>query len=317
MGDWIKARHRTKNLNLVKQVIYVLKQWSENTGRRIKVMQLKGYSVDSSNKDTTVKDRRESYIFEEDKRFVQASQKPVKSVEYYIEFEILPRKNEYFGLGWHKRDGWYILNAGRKMYPGIKQSEIIPSVITVVGVLEYIKKHYMPDLKIDDQFNFYVNYEEKTDSAKEHDRLCSSGYFEYLRQPDGSFKDYKAEYLKLKNHDIENILKSIKVYNQITSFISSELVKKGFNKKNIHKTGDLIMKKFFPPAEGKGIIREYVPSGNSMIINFHNNIDEILVQKERKRIIKQLPKRPVYERRWILRKDGYRQRYTKRIGWKG
>jgi hypothetical protein len=313
MGTWISYRHRTKNLALIKTLINDLKIFAENTGRGFKVMNLKGFSAERSNENTTAKDRLTSYQFREDSSY-DSDKNVVPSQELYFEIEIksarTSRNKEWYGVGWHLRDGYWIANDGRKIYPVIARDKVVGSVIEIIGILEYIKSRYFPDFKIDDQFDFHVNYDEKTDAEKEHNRICSAGYFEYLRQKDGTFKDYKAEYLRKKNHDIQNILDEVRGMDQVTSFVKSELMKKGFKPEQFVDP-KVFFNRYIPSV--KGSISSFIPEGNNMIKTFHNTIDDTLLRVKRKRVLTLRTPKSAVIRKVLMRKDGVSQRYHIRI----
>ena len=319
MGTWIGYRHRTKDIDRVKKLILDLKVFAENTGRKFKVINSVGFSADKSGKGDTARDKKTLFEFEE-KDYSKNKFMPSKNVkpsrEVYFEMEIIPgiKKDwNWYGVGWHFRDGWWIANGKSKIYPGIPRENVVMAVISIVGILEYIKSRYFPNFMIDDQFDFHINYVEKSDSDKAHLKACSEGYFEYLRRPDGTFRDYVAEEKAKKNHDINNIIKEVTGMDQVTGFIKSDLLSKGFKKEHFVPPGSELAKKLFPDPKVRGVIKTYVPEGNQLIKGFHNTLDDVIVQSKRKRRIVLQPRRKPISRIKIKRKDGVVQHYHKRL----
>jgi hypothetical protein len=311
MGTWIGYRHRTKDFKKIKELIKDLKIFAENSNRKFKIITSKGFSSDDSNLSDSVGDKRYSFNFHSDYPSDEKKVKP--SQEIYIEFEVLPGKDEWYGVGWFLRDGWWIANDAKKIYPGTPRNIVVEFVVKTIGILEYIKSRYFPDFKIDDEFNFHFNYDEKSDSYKEHLKLCSSGHFDYLKQKDGTFKDYVAKEKKIIHHDPKNILKEVSGMDNITGFINRELKAKGFDEKNIVKPGSELAKKLFPPEKIRGSIKSYDPVGDKLVKSFQNTISGVITQEKRKKIITLRSPKPIIRRVRVKRKDGVIQHYNKMI----
>jgi hypothetical protein len=320
MGDWIKYRHRTKNLKKIKEMIADLKILAENTSRLFKVIQHKGYSVDISSKSDTIKDKKFLFNFEDQEYSDSKNMKKSQEIYFEIEIKSASNKNNVFtyGVGWHYRDGYWIANGGQKIYPhpDIPSDKAVATVIEIITILEYIKTRYFPNFIIEDQFEYHYNFKELSDEQLNHLKWVSS---EDWRKSMGikEKRNYLQEAKKIKNHDIKRLKRHINAYDGIMRFIKSDLKNKGFKEKNFVDP-KAFMDKAVPNKEIRGYSDIYIPEksnkSDNIIRQYHNTIDNIIIANKRKRMINlNAINKPKLKTIWVKRKDGVLQRYTKKI----
>jgi hypothetical protein len=313
MGLTINVRHRTKSLNKLRELFKDLEIWANNTGRYFKVYSDMGKSSSIASDQSHIKDMPYQYSFTP-KEYLPYGNDIRASVSKGFEIEIKSGTNDkdiyIYGLEWFKRGEFWICKDYHKVYgPSTDPNSIFGPVMEIIGILMWIKKFHFPDLKVDDETDFYVSYDEKTENQKQFWRDIVAGKFSSYKREDGSFPDYESEYKKLKSFDPKNIGASIGSINQVFSKIDKMLYSSGYSEDNIKRDFPI---KTLPPKVSKTIHKE----GYNRVYTFVDNINNTIISKKKPAIYKPMPFRRPIERVKIKRKDGVTQHYLKRLGGK-
>lgn len=328
MGLTINYKHRTKNFQRIKELIANLKTFAENNGKYFKVIETDGYSTNTtSEKGKYPKDEVYEYkFFGKYDSYYGNDRQPSKQI--FFEIELGYKKNtskptnienvEIFGMGWFKRGEYWICNDWHKVYgPSGNAEETINITIEIISILEYIKNNYFPNLNIDDETDFYIDYNSKSESQKQFWRDILAGKYSNYKGASCKYHnslgypDYKKRYLSMKNHDIKNIIASIGDMDNVFGIVDKMLASSGWTK-------DMIVKNMAIPGQKiSGNIVTIENVGDKMVESYIDTIKGTLVQKTRPRVINlNKPKVPINKIR-IKRKDGVIQHYYKKIEYKG
>ena len=314
MGLTINYRHRTKDLKKIRLLIQNLKEFAENTGRAFS----RGTSKVITRKHPPYgekvhpKDDETAYSFY-DTSLTHLRNEGPETTQIWCEIEIKSSRtsndeSEFLFVGWAKVGEYWICKDWHKIAgPATEATEqLANTVIEIVSILEYIKNYYFPDFKIDDETNFYINYDDQTESQKQFWKDIKQGKHLSYRQSDGTFPDYKTEYLAKKNHDIKNIFESIGDIQDVFGKVNTMLKDAGYGKEQI-KTNI----KINTPITG---IREDLSHiGNKIVVNIKNDLQKYKVDYTRpKQITIPKPIQPI-KRKLITRRDGVKQHYHKRL----
>jgi hypothetical protein len=320
MGLTIDYKHGTKDLNKIKRLIQDLKQYAEATGRNFKVFENQGYSRSNRSETHMLNGSIEvdgdgpydfSFVREKSQEYRNAPPTlPSREIGFEIELKNPANPKTYYSLrvAWHKRGDLWIANDWTKYYgPSTDETKIIPVIIEHIAFLEYIQDYYFPNFHIKDEFDFHVNYDELSDSQKQYWKDIKTGKIDSYRRADGSFPDYEAEYKSLKNHDIQNIYRSIGSINKVFGMIEAKLKQAGWKDDQIKK--NVAVGKSHPEDISKVSVR----IGNKMVEELHDNIRKYAIRKERPvKIVIKPSKLPIF-RTQIRRQDGVLQHYHKRL----
>lgn len=313
MGLTINYRHRTKNLARIKQLINDLKAFAENTGRGFNWGVSEGYLADRRRPDDHPKDRPYKYSFYDKSLTHLASQGWPLTKSIWFEMELKsplgPEGRDWMGVRWFRVGDWWVVNDWSKPpRPDSDTTEemVARRVIEEVGVLEYIKNHYFPDFKIDDEFGFHISYDDLPESQKQFWRDVKAGKRPAYRLPGGGYPDFELEYRRKKHHDVRNIFESFGEINKSFAAVEGMLAEAGFGEDQVRR--DVKIKRPKPV----GVTERSMPVGDRLVVDLHDTINHYRLRRERRRGLNLRPEPPV-RRVWVTRRDGVRQRYTKRL----
>lgn len=322
MGLTIGYYHITKDFKKIQQIMRDFKVYAENTGRYFRTFMNKGVvliekplydnGTMNSSFDPGEHDRAKNYHFYDwSLEHLRNSGPKSVSIGFEIELKNGSTKDEMQTLyvHWFKVGNEWIAYDWHKLYgPATEKNEgLVLTVIEMISILEYIKRFYFPSFRIDDEFDFHIDWDDVTDSQKEFWRQVKAGEKPNYRNPDGSFPDWAANYKKLKNHDISNIYRSLGEMDQTFAKMGSMLKEVGYGEKDIVKGMSIT-------RHETGISKTNVQVGNEMVEQYIDNIKGMALSARRSIVVKPIPQRNAIERVMLTRKDGVPQHYHKRIG---
>jgi hypothetical protein len=322
MGLTIEWHHRTKDLEKIKKLIQDLKSYAETVGKDFSIYERVGYSRSTRSEthmlDGSIEVRGNGptdFMFETDKSREYSGAPPIiPSREIGFKIEVRDPNNHsnstMLQVGWHLRNGYWIAYDWTKLFgPDGDEEGVVPLVIGVDGILEYIKKYYFPNFVIRDDFDFYVNYDDVSPENKKFWKDIIEGKRPAYKLADGTYPDYDAQYRAKKNHDINNIYKAIGSIKKVFGKIEGKLAEVGYGEEDIERNVPVR-----PVADDKGISLSSTVIGDQIVERLHNSIRASTVIVKRPRIM-QVPTRRLPVTRVLLRrKDGVPQHYHKRLG---
>ena len=311
MGLTISYVHRTKNKAKIEELINDMRIFAENTGLFFEEGLSKGYVLPPSQTqmlDGSVEYGESPMFYDASLTHLANSGKP--SVQRWFSIGLKsPGENgalEVLTVSWFKYGSEWICYDWHKLWsPGSEDAEAVAKVVVeMVAILEYVKKYYFPGFKIRDDFDFYVNYADQSELNKKFWRDIKAGKYSSYRRSDGTFPDYEAEYKAKRNHDVQNIFKSIGQMNQTFRKVEGMLGDAGYGK-------DQIVKGFkLDTVQRVGVTATYMPLGDRLVKEIHDTITGTKMRFERQREYS-IPGR--IERTLLRRRDGVRQHYHKRL----